>query len=211
MNKNGLIYTITFSFLVTFAFVFLLALANEGTKDIVEENTKVADYRAILSALGIDYQEDNNQDILEKYQQVTEWDEDQVTDLDGDLVYEAQVDGQTRFALRTRGSGLWGTIELVLGVNQSVTTFSGIEVISHNETPGLGGRIDEPWFKAQFAEQQIPEDGRLVFKQGTGTGDENKTNDSVDAITGASRTSESMDAIINNAVTRMRNILGGRS
>ncbi|KGE73169.1 FMN-binding protein [Spirochaeta lutea] len=210
MDKNGLVYTIIFSFLVTFGFVFLLALANEGTRTIVEENAKVADYQAVLTALGMEYEVGNNQDIIQKYQQVSD-----VTDTygssDGSTLYRAEVENQERYALRTQGSGLWGTIELVLGFDSSLRTFSGLEIISHNETPGLGGRIDESWFKEQFVNQQIPGESRLSFKQGTGSGDPNKNDSGVDAITGATRTSESMDTIINRAIDRMRQILGGKS
>lgn len=55
MNKNGLIYTVIFCFIITFFFVFFLALVNVGTLDLVEQNQEIAANQAVLNALNIAY------------------------------------------------------------------------------------------------------------------------------------------------------------
>lgn len=45
--------------------------------------------------------------------------------------------------------GYSGNIEVMVGVNPQ-DLISGIAIVSHAETPGLGSRIDEPNFKNQF-------------------------------------------------------------
>ncbi|NCN05167.1 MAG: FMN-binding protein [Spirochaetales bacterium] len=205
MNKNGLTYTILFSFVITFIFVFLLALANVSTLGIVEENAQVNEYRAILSAFGIEYNPLDNQDIIAKYGQI------QKRESPEGPYYEATIDGETAYALPSTGSGLWGTIEVVMGVSGDLTRFTGLTVITHNETPGLGGRITESWFTDQYVGQRIPENGQLGMTSGDGAGDPNKDDDSIDAITGATRTSDSMKAIVASALARMKTIVGGNT
>ena len=72
-----------------------------------------------------------------------------------------------------------------------------------NETPGLGGRINEPWFKNQFEGEEIPADG-IEVRALEGEGDPDATNGVVDSITGATRTSESIESIVNNQIEQLR-------
>jgi Na+-transporting NADH:ubiquinone oxidoreductase subunit C len=97
-----------------------------------------------------------------------------------------------------------------VAVNADVTKVLGIDIISQNETPGLGGRIDEPWFKNQFRGEVIPAGGNI--KTGpAGAGDTDLTNGRFDAITGASITSKLFDAMLNQALERLRAVLGQAS
>ncbi len=206
MNKNGLVYTIVFSFGITFILVFLLALANESTIEIVEQNERVNEYSAVLNALGIDFDPRSPQDIIAKYGEI-----ERVALDDGSLYYRAQVGGQNLIALPYRGAGIWGTIEIVIGMKADLTRFTGLTIVSHSETPGLGARIEESWFTDQFVNQRIPETGSIDFVRGAGTGDTDKDNTQVDAITGATGTSNSMRRIIASGLDKIRGIVGGNS
>ncbi|MDF1568486.1 MAG: FMN-binding protein, partial [Spirochaetaceae bacterium] len=85
----------------------------------------------------------------------------------------------------------------------SLSQIIGLDVISHSETPGLGGRIEEDWFKDQFREEQIGPDG-ITVRKGEGGVDDDKENSTVDGITGASLTSAAMEVIINNEIEYLR-------
>lgn len=185
MNKNSMTYTIIFIFLVSFAFVFLLSLTNIATVDQIEANEELARRRAILSAIGIEYS--GEEDINSTYEQ------DIVGDVDAGLFVYEGPEG-TVYAKRFIGAGLWGSIEGFLAVSGDFDQLVGLEIVDHNETPGLGGRITEPWFKEQFEGERIPEDGFEVT--GGGDGDDDKTNGAVDGVTGATRTSESIETIV---------------
>ena len=63
-------------------------------------------------------------------------------------------DGGTRVFIES-GPGLWGTITAVAGFGPSGTV-RGVEFVRHNETPGLGARIDEDWFRDQFRDKHAP-------------------------------------------------------
>jgi Na+-transporting NADH:ubiquinone oxidoreductase subunit C len=201
MNKHGIIYTILFTFIVSFLFVLVLAFANEGTRAQVAFNQTVSRQRAILNALGIEYA--GADDVVAKYQSVDEVQQGDVT------LYRAEVDGETVYAKEFNGSGLWGTISGIIAVDESMNRTVGLEIISHNETPGLGGRIDEGWFKEQLRGERIVNGSITVA--GSGDGDTDHDNGEIDAITGASRTSDSMQVIINAELTALSEALGGNS
>ena len=207
MNTNSLIYTTIFCFIITFAFVFLLALANVGTEVFVLQNQQIAANMAVLNAMNIDYDPSDRNEIFSKFGNVE-------TKTSNDLVYyQSEVNGETIYALQTEGPGLWGIIEVVIGFNEDISRYTGLEIIDQNETPGLGGRIADPWYKAQFQGQAIPSSifqGEDITLAPTGAGAaENKDDNMIDAITGASRTSESMKIIVSRAARDMRSILGG--
>ncbi len=196
MNKQSLIYTIVFTFAVCFVFVAILAVANDLTAEQVRQNQIVAQQRAVLNAMGISYQSD--EEVLSLFEDVEQ------DEIDGTIVYITEKDGNRIYAMSFRGSGLWGPIVGILAMDSSLENIFGIEIISHEETPGLGGRITEDQWKEQFRDRPVPE-GSIEVVRGGSTGD-----GQVAAITGATGTSNSMERILNNAMQRFRELLGGR-
>jgi electron transport complex protein RnfG len=73
----------------------------------------------------------------------------------------------------TAPDGYSGNIEIMVGVDAEGTV-SGVEILNHAETPGLGSKITEGWFKEQFkgkalagADWRVKKDGG-EFDQITG-------------------------------------------
>ena len=195
MNKNNLIYTVVFSFITAFFFVFLLSLADGMTKEKTEENAKKTFYKAVLKSAGIDFKSDEDSvPVFEKYFS---------TYTEGDSVLKTKVDGKNLVIKVFRGSGLWGTITGVIAFSEDLERIAGFEVISHNETPGLGGRIDEDWFKDQFDWEKISASG-ITVRKGSGSFDSDTENSEVEGITGASLTSKSIETIVNENINLMR-------
>jgi Na+-transporting NADH:ubiquinone oxidoreductase subunit C len=104
--------------------------------------------------------------------------------------------------------GLWGPITAVLATDKAGTVIQGFAIVDQQETPGLGGRITEPWFTAQFKGKKTLPDGTIAFAQGTGKGNFDPNNGTVDAITGASRTSDFVKALVNKELALARQIGG---
>ncbi len=200
INKEGMTYTIIFTFAIAFLFVALLAFANTVTRPQIQQNQEIARRAAVLNAMGVPYT--GPEDALQVYEEQVE----SVTR--GSLtLYSASVGGQRIYARIFARNGLWGEIQGVIAVNEDVTEIIGLEIIAHNETPGLGGRIDEAWFKDQFRGLQV-DDGLVRVAAGgeaAGTSQPNET--VVDAITGATRTSEYMQIIVNTELTEFREAL----
>ncbi len=200
--KQKLAYTIVFTFIFSFLFVFILAFVNQSTAAFVSQNKELLYQRAVLGAVGISFSSD--EDALQKYELIT------IDRVDGTEVYSAVLDNEVVFAKQFTGAGLWGTITGVLAVNQDVSKIIGLRFMAHNETPGLGGRIEEEWFQAQFTDELIKNHSLRVGKSKSGDlGDADKTNAQIDAITGATRTSDAIRVILNTELPKLAEMIGG--
>jgi len=71
------------------------------------------------------------------------------------LVYQ-RVDGEEAqsLILPIEGKGLWSTLYGYLALGTDTTTIEGITFYEHGETPGLGGEIDNPGWKATWVGRQ---------------------------------------------------------
>lgn len=75
------------------------------------------------------------------------------------LVFDVIQDGQRKaLILPVEGYGLWGTLYGYLALAPDLRTVVGITFYSHKETPGLGGEVDNPRWKALWP-------GRLAFNE----------------------------------------------
>lgn len=122
--------------------------------------------------------------------------------------YTAEIDGQQYVGVRLTMPGLWGPITAVLAADPQGTVIRGFEIIDQQETPGLGGRIGEPWFTAQFRGKKVRPDGTIEVAQGSGKGNFDPENGTVDAVTGASRTSDFVKALVNRSLAFVREVGG---
>jgi RnfABCDGE-type electron transport complex G subunit len=103
-------------------------------------------------------------------------------------------------ALLLSGSGLWSVIELLLFVNEDTKTVTELKVLTQAETPGLGARIEEDAFLDQFKGLDYSEEVKVVVEKKGEPGE-------VDAISGATKTSQSVQVIINDGIDTFRSIL----
>ncbi len=94
--------------------------------------------------------------------------------------------GYAGVAYVIEGGGFQGIIRIMVGLDVENEVLTGIKILSHTETPGLGARITEDWFQGQFAGKSI-NDG-FVAKE------------DVDAITGATISSRAVSAIIRDSI-----------
>lgn len=208
MKKDSILYVVLFTLVICVVFVFLLAMTNEATKDKVAENRLYAEQAAVLDAFGIVY--NSPEEALTLYsQRVREAPLPQGSP--AEKAYRSETDGRTFYAVRIAGAGLWGTITAIVAADSSVANLAGIQIVSQNETPGLGGRIEEPWFRNQFRGERVGPTGIRVTSgaEAQGTGDSDPNNGVLDGISGASRTSQAMQALINAAIRELKLISGG--
>jgi Na+-transporting NADH:ubiquinone oxidoreductase subunit C len=83
-----------------------------------------------------------------------------------------------------------------VGLDESMDTLTGIEIIDQNETPGLGGRITEDWFTTQFRGKRGPLN---VVPEGETTSEQQ-----FQAITGASYSTAAIKNIVNKTLEDAR-------
>ena len=92
------------------------------------------------------------------------------------------------------GAGYNGRIDAILALKGDMRTIAGMAVTRQSETPGLGGRIEEPAWLASFAGTRTTDDtGTVRFSVARGPA---ANEYQVDGITGATRTSNAMTRII---------------
>jgi len=198
MNRESLTYVIVFTFVIAFAFVFAIALADGVTAERVARNRRLVTTEAFLRSVG--YLEGEPSEELAEF--AVEFGE-----IEDDSVVRTVVGGQDILVRRFSGQALWGTVSGIIAVDEEVSKIIGLEIISHNETPGLGGRIEETWFTRQFRGETILSDGIIVAK-GEGRPDYNTDDGIIDGITGASLTSASIERIVNSEISKLREEAG---
>ncbi len=96
-----------------------------------------------------------------------------------------------------RGQGLWGLMRGFLALEGDGNTIVGITFYSHSETPGLGGEVDNPRWKAKWegkkAYDDIEDDGMPDIELVKG-GASSETE--VDALSGATLTSNGVTNLV---------------
>jgi Na+-transporting NADH:ubiquinone oxidoreductase subunit C len=97
-------------------------------------------------------------------------------------------------AFPVQGPGFWGPIHGIAAVAESEFAVVGLSFTRHEETPGLGGRIDEPWFTAQFRGVRLDPFSPTPLVRLVPQGGRVRPND-VDAITGATETSRKIQSL----------------
>ena len=189
-KKKQIVYPIIFMVIVTSLFTLVLAVINELTYDRIQEQSRIKTQSKLLYALNLDF-ENNADSIVDTYNEyITEKSTDDYT------YYLAKENGEILgYAFEVNGKGLWGQIKSYIAFNDSFKRLKGVDFISHSETPGLGGRIDERWFVDQFKGIELNqlEDGKyLIFKRSIGG--------NIDSISGATSTSKAVRFIFNENI-----------
>ncbi|WP_394192273.1 Na(+)-translocating NADH-quinone reductase subunit C [Pseudoalteromonas atlantica] len=94
-------------------------------------------------------------------------------------------DGSTdAIILPIQGYGLWGVMYGFLALESDAETVKDINFYKHNETPGLGGEIQNPQWTAMWSGKELPIN---IVKSGA------KNEHQVDGLSGATLTSNGVD------------------
>lgn len=76
------------------------------------------------------------------------------------LVKSSQGDIE-KIILPIRGYGLWSTMRGFIALESDGNTIAGVGFYEHGETPGLGGEIDNPRWKAFWPGKEVYRDGSV--------------------------------------------------
>lgn len=97
------------------------------------------------------------------------------------------------------GKGLWSTLYGFLSLDSDTTTVRGITFYEHAETPGLGGEIENPSWKALWNGKKIfAEQGEVAIEVIKGMVPENspQIDHQVDGLSGATITSRGVSNLV---------------
>lgn len=185
--KQGYLYTVVFVLVAAFLFTAILATAQTVLHPRIAANQANAEKAAILYVFGIAADDFDLESLFEQYVSTT-----QVNGLEV-YIYADQA-GVKNYAVPFTGAGLWGSIHGYLAVSADLTEITGLEFTKQSETPGLGSRIDEAWYKEQFRGIKIA-DAVPVFADQSGTA-------LVDAVTGATSSSNAVLQIVTETIEK---------
>ncbi len=94
------------------------------------------------------------------------------------------------------GKGLWSTLYGYLALKSDLKTIEGLTFYEHAETPGLGGEVDNPDWKAQWAGQKLyGDDGKPMAEVYKGPAPEGNPY-TVDGLSGATITSRGVTNLL---------------
>lgn len=152
------------------------------TADRIEANQNANLYAAILNSNDVEFTFGNINEVFDETITVKD---------SGDLTfYVHEASGNVSFVFL--GGGVWGPIEGVLTLQSDFETIVAMKILQQEETPGLGGIIADPNYLAKY-------EGVSMVPQIEITHSNQGQDNQVDAITGGTRTSASVEIILNNA------------
>ncbi|MGM0563580.1 MAG: Na(+)-translocating NADH-quinone reductase subunit C [Pseudomonadota bacterium] len=102
------------------------------------------------------------------------------------------------YILPVHGYGLWSTLYGFIALEPDADTVYGLSFYDHAETPGLGGEVDNPKWKAQWQGKELfNEQGELAIQVvKSGQVKEEKKEHQVDGLAGASLTTYGVNNLV---------------
>ena len=195
--KNTLILTV-----ITVVSGLLLGLVYDITKEpiaIAQENTRQEAFRSVLPDAA-SFEEYEGYDAEKAGALLVEngYDPDEISDAVTGKDAGGEIVGYVVNVISHEGYA--GDIEISVGI-ASDGTVTGIEMLSISETAGLGMKAAEADFKDQFKDKSVQ---KFTY---TKTGEDG--DDKIDAISGATITTNAVTNAVDSALVYFQNELGG--
>ncbi len=112
-------------------------------------------------------------------------------------VYVVEKNGKLEtIILPVHGYGLWSTMYGFMALQSDLNTVKGFGFYSQAETPGLGGEVDNPLWKAKWPGKKIYDAKGVVEASLVKGGADPKSLYKVDALSGATLTSNGVSNLI---------------
>lgn len=192
MKKKSFAYPIIFMAILTIIFTFILSFLNYKTADVIAFNEETDLRKTILYVFDIEAKSQDPKDIESAFMENVE----EVKGDSGERMFLLKDgDNIIGYAFPVGGTALWGSVEAYAAVSEDYSTLLGVDFVSHSETPGLGGRISENWYKDQFKGIDLTQadgDKLLIYRPAAGG--------NIDAIAGATQTSNSVADFLNKDI-----------
>lgn len=212
-NTNSNAYIITYSVVMVVVVAVLLSLAALGLKERQDANILNEKKMQIVKALGYDPATVLYDDVVAEAVLLNA--EGNTANDDVAKVFEALQDVKGSYAAGSfpifkakdgsvvvplYGNGLWGPIWGYIALDTDMSTVKGVVFDHSGETPGLGAEITTSKHQAQYVGKSVYEGAELVgvtLKKG---GADKSNLHEVDAITGGTKTSDGVTAMIHTSL-----------
>ena len=223
-DSNG--YTIIFSIVMVIVVGALLAFFANFTKADRVKNDQVKAQIDILNAIGVEATRSNATEMFNQYikeqkvieaEKVSDDEKAYLIDVKKELdnakngkvqklpLFIAEKEGKKIYILPVRGNGLWDAIWGYIALNEDLKTVNGVYFEHKGETPGLGANITEKFFTEDFKGESLYNSagdfkGIEISKSNGDPNNTDKTDNQVDAISGATITGNGVGAMINSGI-----------
>ena len=115
-------------------------------------------------------------------------------------VYEVRKNNRVeKVILPIYGKGLWSTMYGFIALGKDLRTVEGFTFYDQGETPGLGGEVDNPRWKALWkGKKAYDENGKLIIQVIKGKVDKSspKADSEVDGLSGATLTTRGVNNLV---------------
>ena len=180
MNKAGIWQEIKFMLILS----MVCALFLGGTRIAIGERAELSDktIESIYSILGEKVEHNKLYEQFSKdYKQINK----------GRIKIWQSVNNSSIHAYEASGSGMWAEITLVFVVDLSKKQMLGLTVTELSQTPGVGSKIAGEEFFSQFNSMSCVNEVK------------------VDAVTGATTSSKSVEKLLNKSLKRQMSLEKG--
>ncbi|MBN2036269.1 MAG: FMN-binding protein [Chitinispirillaceae bacterium] len=207
MNKKSPLYVIGFMVVISIVFGAAIAAVYNLTADITRQNEVLNRNRTIASAFDLEAAPSASAFEAAVNENINH------TTIEGDkrqweLFIRKEAPHDVGFLFK--GIGFWDVIAGICVLSPDLSHINNIRFMEQHETPGLGARIEEPWFYQQFSGKAIAWDKETDRRIVIGPGPSDQPN-RVDAITGATQTSLALMKMLNRDLDAFRKAYQGQT
>ena len=198
LNTNSNAYIIIYSAILVVIVAFLLAFVFQALKPMQDANVALDVKKQILYSLNI--RDLDGAEAEAKYAEVVK----EEAEKDGRKYYRCEIDGEDVLVVSLKGMGLWGGISGFISIHgdESPTVY-GAYFNHESETAGLGAEIkdSQAWQEKFIGKQIFDENGNVVLSVVKKV--ENPETQ-VDCVTGATLTSNGVDAMLKDCLKNVK-------
>ena len=207
MNKKSPTYVLSFMAAICLVFGASIAVVNYATLGLLAKNATLHRNGVLCRAFMIDVAGTS----AEAYQQAIDENlrESEIgAGADKRTLFTRITPGHESVGFIAGGMGFWDRIECVVVLTPDLKQILNVQFMDQKETPGLGARIEEPWFTEQFKGLSVAWEAAPVERVVIGASSDPNAKNRVDGITGATQTSMALMRILNEELDSIRPLIG---
>lgn len=199
MDKKSPSYILIFIVLISFVFGLAISSVHYLTLPMLEKNEALHKNRIISQAFMLDVEKDTPEAYEDAIRQFIKIDSIEIKREKVEFFRHREKD---YIGFIFKGLGFWEPISGIIVMDRDLEKIINLKILEQKETPGLGARIEEPWFTEQFQQLAIKwNDNQKIIIGATSNPDKSNV---VETITGASQTSDALMNMLNENLAEFK-------
>ncbi|TFH40581.1 MAG: FMN-binding protein [Chrysiogenales bacterium] len=207
MNKTSPGYILLFIVVLSVIFGFGISFVNYATVDHLKKNETLHRNRVIAAAFMLPVAGPGAGEYEAAVREHIEYFE---LSREGTIIQAFRNGATGEVGFIFSGPGFWDLITGIIVLSPDLSRVRNIAFLEQKETPGLGARIEEPWFTEQFRGIEPYWEGPGGEPVIIGASPDPAAKNRVDAITGATQTSIALMKALNVDLAAFRDAYSTR-